>query len=304
MKPATARFAHRLIPLVVPALVLVAPLPAQQTEAEEPAEASAQEAREVEEAAEAAEMASSGAEEAAAEDDPRRDVIAADRALAAAVAAAEPEAFAALVAEDAVFLGGTGVLRGRDAVVEGWGSLLADDRTLEMSWTPSGVRMAGSGELAYTIGEYRLTAVGGEETSVVDEGRYLSVWRKEEPAEGDAVWRVVADGPLRRDRAFYLEQALERQGRLGPGIGAVLTFRPERTVEAESEDLSYTFGTYEASRITPEGAEESLATGGWLAVWAKKPEDPEAGYLPGGDSVSPPPEPEPAYPPPSSASSR
>lgn len=302
MRPVTVPFARRLIPLVVPALLLAVPLPAQEPETGEPARAPSEE---VEEAAEAAEMRSPEAERAGAEDDPRREVIAADRALAAAVAAAEPEAFAALVAEDAVFLGGTGALRGRDAVVEGWGSLLAEERTLEMTWTPSGVRMADSGELAYTIGEYRLTAVGGEQSSVVDEGRYLSVWRKEASAEGDAIWRVVADGPLRRDRAFYLEQELERQGRLGPGTGAVLDFRPERTVEAESEDLSYTLGTYRASRVTLDGSEELLATGDWLAVWAKKAEDPEAGYLPGGDSVTPPPEPgSQDQPPPSSASRR
>ncbi|MGD2115393.1 MAG: nuclear transport factor 2 family protein [Acidobacteriota bacterium] len=261
-------------------------LAAQEAPAGQTEETAAETAEAVEEAEEMMEAASGGAAETAAEDDPRAAVIAADQALAAAVAAGEPETFAALLAEDAVFLGGAGILRGRDAVVEGWAPLMAEDRAVELTWAPSGVRMAASGDLAYTIGDFALTALTGseQEEEQTSEGRYLSVWSKQE----DGVWRVVADGPLRRDRAFYLEQALERQGLLGPGTGAIFAFHPERTVEASSEDLSYTLGTYQATRIAPDRSEEPLATGGWLAVWAVDPEQAEEGYLPGGDSVTPP----------------
>lgn len=225
-------------------------------------------------------------------EDPRLAVVKADQDLAAAVEEGDVEAFAALIAEDAVFLSGAEVLRGRDAVVAGWASLMAPERTAELTWTPSGIRMAGSGELAYTIGGYALTVRPPEGEPVVSEGQYLSVWSLGE----DGAWRVVADGPLRRDRAEFLEVALEKQGRLGAGVGAVLAFRPERTALSASGDLSYTLGVYEARRVNLDGTEESLAEGGWLAVWALDPEHPETGLLPGGDAVTPPP---PQPPPPS-----
>jgi len=221
--------------------------------------------------------------------DPRVAVVQADRDLAAAVADGDVEAFAALVAEDAVFLSGTGMLRGRAAVVEGWTPLMAPDRAAELTWAPKGVRMAQSGELAYTIGGYGLTVrpPGGE--PVTSEGQYLSVWSLGE----DGVWRVVADGPLRRDRAAFLEVALEKQGRLGPGVGAVFEFRPERTVESSAGDVSYTVGVYEARRVNADGSEESLADGGWLSVWALDPAKSETVLLPGGDAVTQPAEPAP-----------
>lgn len=279
MKPFSNGFVgSSLLVLLAVSLALTGLPAAAQERAQEPSEPEAMDAPSPESGSEPAPEPPSAAE------DPRVAVVQADRDLAAAVANGDPEAFAALIAEDAVFLSGADTLRGRDAVVEGWMPLMAEDRAAELIWEPKGVRLAESGDLAYTIGGYELTVRTAEGEPAVSQGQYLSVWELGE----DGAWRAAADGPLRRDRAAFLEVALEKQGRLGPGVGAVFEFRPERTVQSSAGDVSYTVGVYAARRVNADGSEESLAEGGWLSVWALDPEKSETALLPGGDAVTQP----------------
>ena len=115
-------------------------------------------------------------------------VVAADEALAAAVATGDREAFRALLADEALFLGG-GVSRGRVAILASWAPLLDPDSGIQLEWAPDQVRVASSGDLAYTVGEYRMTRRDSAGDLVVTEGIYVTVWGR----GGDGRWRVLVD---------------------------------------------------------------------------------------------------------------
>ena len=89
-------------------------------------------------------------------------------------------AFVSFLAEEAIFLD-FGVLRGREAVAEGWQPLF-DGPTAPFSWQPERVVVVESGRLAISTGPVRNSA--GERI-----GTFNSTWRLEEDGE----WRVVLD---------------------------------------------------------------------------------------------------------------
>ena len=55
----------------------------------------------------------------------------------------------------------------------------------DLSWRPTSVGVARSGDLGYTSGVYE-SASGG---AVTDDGKYLTIWKK----EADGSWRVLFD---------------------------------------------------------------------------------------------------------------
>lgn len=121
-------------------------------------------------------------------DDGAASLKAADLAFARAVHDHDRRAFAAAVAEDAVFHGAT-VLHGRAAVVDAWAPLLAENRSTELSWEPTSAEVAMSGELGYTRGTYRLTRRGEDGVEELSEGAYVTVWR----LASDGAWQAAVD---------------------------------------------------------------------------------------------------------------
>jgi ketosteroid isomerase-like protein len=89
-------------------------------------------------------------------------------------------AFAAFVAEEAVFAG-RDVLRGRAAVAEGWKVHFQGEKA-PFSWTPERVEVIASGTLALSTGP-----VFDPEGKRV--GTFNSTWRLDKDGE----WRVVLD---------------------------------------------------------------------------------------------------------------
>ena len=118
----------------------------------------------------------------------RQEVLEADRRFDAAVAAGDRVAFADLVATDAVFLGTT-TSRGRDAVSESWSPLLDPEGPVSLRWTPVAATVSTSGELAYTLGTYRLERRADDGSVVTATGEYVTVWRR----DPDGRWRAVVD---------------------------------------------------------------------------------------------------------------
>lgn len=59
----------------------------------------------------------------------------------------------------------------------------------KLTWSPDSSRVAGSGELGYTIGSFKLTMDGPDGKPIMREGKYVTAWRR---AEGGG-WKVVAD---------------------------------------------------------------------------------------------------------------
>jgi len=112
---------------------------------------------------------------------PREQVLAAERAFAATMAARDFAAFAAFVDDEAIFFSGDGPLRGKPAVLEGWARYFAESQA-PFSWEPDEVEVLSSGTLAHSSGP--VFGPGGEPVA-----RFNSVWRMAAPG----VWKVVLD---------------------------------------------------------------------------------------------------------------
>ena len=109
-----------------------------------------------------------------------QEVEDAERAFARAFAERDRAGFAHYLADEAVFFGETGTLRGKEAVAEGWRPLF--DGAAPFSWEPDEIEVVESGTLALSTGVVRNPA--GQVVA-----RFNSIWRQEEPG----VWRVIFD---------------------------------------------------------------------------------------------------------------
>ena len=114
--------------------------------------------------------------------DPQSDVRAAERAFAKTMADRDHGAFQTFVAEDAIFLSEKGVLRGRQAVADGW-KRFYEGAEAPFAWEPERVEVIESGALAISTGP--VTDKTGKRV-----GTFTSTWRR----EPDGRWRVVFDG--------------------------------------------------------------------------------------------------------------
>lgn len=110
-----------------------------------------------------------------------QQVRAAETAFARSMADRDINAFAAHVADDAVFFGQKKANHGKDAVVAGWKPLF-DGPKAPFSWEPAQVEVLDSGTLAHSSGPVR-DAEGKQF------GTFNSIWRR----EADGTWKVVFD---------------------------------------------------------------------------------------------------------------
>ena len=108
-------------------------------------------------------------------------VRAAETAFAKSMADRNPAAFAALVADEAVFFGGKGVNRGKAAVVADWKRFF-DGASAPFSWAPAEVEVLPSGNLGFTSGP----VFDPKGTRI---GTFNSVWQR----QSDGTWKVVFD---------------------------------------------------------------------------------------------------------------
>ncbi len=60
-----------------------------------------------------------------------------------------------------------------------------------LSWSPNFAGVSQAGDLGYSIGAFEFTADDAEGNPVTRNGKYTSVWRKQE----DGQWKVVSDTP-------------------------------------------------------------------------------------------------------------
>lgn len=110
-----------------------------------------------------------------------REVFAAESSFAHTMAARDLAAFGSYVADDAVFFGRGGALRGKAAVVAGWQSFF-EGPAAPFSWGPEVVEVLESGTLAHSSGP----VMDPEGRRV---GTFNSIWRR----DPDGRWRVVFD---------------------------------------------------------------------------------------------------------------
>jgi uncharacterized protein (TIGR02246 family) len=105
-----------------------------------------------------------------------------------ATAEGDVDRFADLVAEDAVFFGGT-TYEGREAVVAAWQPFLDQNSGLSLRWSPSVVEVAESGDLGVSRGEYRLTQIAEDGSVSIGVGTFVTVWKRSD----DGKWRAILD---------------------------------------------------------------------------------------------------------------
>jgi ketosteroid isomerase-like protein len=108
------------------------------------------------------------------------ELRAAELAFAKTMADRDHAAFVSFLADDVVFVGDFGPLRGKTAVADAWARYFeADEATF--SWEPAFVAVSESGTLGMTAGPVH--DAGG-----VRIGAFQSCWRRE-----NGEWKVVLD---------------------------------------------------------------------------------------------------------------
>ncbi len=112
---------------------------------------------------------------------PADQVRAAETAFAKSMADRDLAAFTALLADDTVFWGGKGALRGKAAVAADWKRFF-DGPAAPFSWAPSEVEVLTSGDLGFTSGPV-LDPKGNRI------GTFNSVWKR----QPNGTWRIVFD---------------------------------------------------------------------------------------------------------------
>ncbi len=120
----------------------------------------------------------------AAADDPAAlaaQVRAAESAFARSMAERDHAAFAAHLADEAVFFSPRSVLRGKAAVAAGWKPYYEGPEA-PFSWQPESIEVLDSGTLAHSSGP--VFAPDGRRIAT-----FNSIWRR----EPDGRWRIVFD---------------------------------------------------------------------------------------------------------------
>lgn len=126
-------------------------------------------------------VSASRPEQPQSQEDLTHQVFAAESSFAHTMAARDFEAFAAHVADEAIFFGSNTTQRGKAAVLAAWRPLF-DGADAPFSWAPETVEVLESGTLAHSSGPVR-------DPSGKRVGTFNSIWRREPGGR----WLVVFD---------------------------------------------------------------------------------------------------------------
>ncbi len=109
------------------------------------------------------------------------EVRQAELSFAQTMADRDLKAFGTYIAEEGIFFGSKGAIKGREAVVESWARFFKE-KEAPFSWKPETVEVLSSGSLALTSGP--VYDQNGKQI-----GTFTTLWRLEK----DGKWRVVFD---------------------------------------------------------------------------------------------------------------
>jgi uncharacterized protein (TIGR02246 family) len=99
------------------------------------------------------------------------------------------EALVASYADDAsVLTPNAPIFTGKQPIKDGLKPMLEDPQ-FSLTLMPSRVEVSKSGDLAFTQGPYKMSFSDIRGNKFEDEGKYLTVWRK----QADGSWKVVED---------------------------------------------------------------------------------------------------------------
>jgi ketosteroid isomerase-like protein len=120
------------------------------------------------------------------------DVWAREVSFAKSVVAHDPKAFAEHVLSGAVFYDTAGgVTRGREAIVGGWTSIIAGEKSA-FDWHPTSVYLTSDRHVAVSRGPYWIESKNPDAKVKIYAGTYQSTW----VLDTDGVWRVAIDGGI------------------------------------------------------------------------------------------------------------
>lgn len=97
------------------------------------------------------------------------------------------EAFLYYAADDAVLLRNNSLIKGKDSI-----KVYSENQTLKygkLEWTPDFIKVASSGDLAYTYWQYVFSAIDINGEHINAKGVFHTIWRK----QSDGIWKFVWD---------------------------------------------------------------------------------------------------------------
>jgi len=109
------------------------------------------------------------------------ELRATEAAFAKTMADRDAAAFATFIAEEAVFFGRNGEIRGKQAVVEAWAGLF-EGKEAPFAWKPETVAVLDSGDMGLSSGP--VFAPDGKQT-----GTFNSIWRR----DANGKWEIIFD---------------------------------------------------------------------------------------------------------------
>ncbi len=119
-------------------------------------------------------------------------IQAAVKEWSASAQAKDADKFASFYAEDAVImLERAPDVSGKAAIREAIGGMMQDPN-FSLTFEPTKVVVARSGDLAYETGPYALTMSDPKKKPATEKGSYVVVWQK----GADGTWKVVRDVPV------------------------------------------------------------------------------------------------------------
>jgi uncharacterized protein (TIGR02246 family) len=117
-------------------------------------------------------------------------IRAADLAWSKAAGSKDAAATAAFYAEDAVLMAPmTPVTKGRTAIQQAFAGMMADPN-FSLSFAPTRIVVAKSGDIAYDYGDFQLTVTEKKKPNTL-KAVYVVVWGK----QADGSWKALLDAP-------------------------------------------------------------------------------------------------------------
>ncbi len=115
-------------------------------------------------------------------------IRAADVAWSQAAAAKQVDAVLNFYTDDASSLVDKGpIATGKQAIGDSWRDLF--NMGYAISWQPTKVEVAQSGDLGYSQGTYEQSITGLQGTPVMSKGKYVVVWKK----DAAGAWKAVSE---------------------------------------------------------------------------------------------------------------
>jgi len=96
-------------------------------------------------------------------------------------------AFLTYAADEAILNRNNTLLKGKDAI----GTYFKNEtlKDVKLEWAPDFVDVSLTGDMAYTYGRYKLSAVDLEGKDILTEGNFHTVWKRQK----DGSWKYVWD---------------------------------------------------------------------------------------------------------------